>query len=80
MEDSNFNNAAENMSNLLNNLLPAMNEAMGMINKAKPISTRSVKIEDYKIFASLTESKAVFLEFETQEIAKYFYDNLPTRQ
>lgn len=79
MEDSKLTDAAENMSKLLSNLLPAMNDAMGMINKSKPISTRSVTINDYKVFASLTESKSVFIEFESQEMAKHFYDNLQTR-
>ena len=79
MEDSKLTEAAENISKMLGNLQPAMKEAMDLITKSKPVSTKAATINDYKCFASLTESKSILIEFESQEMAKRFYDNLQLR-
>jgi hypothetical protein len=79
MEDSKLTEAAENISKMLGNLQPAMKEAMDLITKSKPVSTKAATVNDYKCFASLTESKSILIEFESQEMAKHFYDNLQLR-
>lgn len=78
MEDSKLTEAAENISKMLGNLQPAMKEAMDLITKSKPVSTKAATVNDYKCFASLTEN-SILLEFESQEMKKHFYDNLQLR-